>query len=151
MKRRYTSDEQILEAAAQILQERTIRYGEVLDAPQKSARLACAKLGAREHEVFAVMWLDSQLRLLRFEEIFRGTLTQTAVYPREIVKRALDVNAGAALLVHNHPSGRCDPSHADKVLTDGLKKTLALVDVRVIDHLIVSGDQWSSMANMGVM
>ena len=86
-----------------------------------------------------MVWLDSQNRVIAHGELFRGTLTQTSVYPREVVKAALACNAGAAILYHNHPSGLGDPSHADQALTTTLKQALALVDVRVLDHFIVAG------------
>ena len=98
------------------------------------------RLGALPHEVFAVLFLDAQHRLLACEELFRGSLTQTSVYPREVVKRALYFNAAAVILAHNHPSGVSEPSHSDTHLTDMLKKTLALEEVRTIDHFIVGGD-----------
>lgn len=96
-------------------------------------------LGPLHHEVFVALWLDAQNRLIADEELFRGTLTQTAVYPREVVKRALARNAAAVILAHNHPSGVAAPSAADEQLTRGLKQALALVDVRVVDHFIVAG------------
>ena len=98
-------------------------------------RLSLAQL---PHEVFLVLWLDAQNRLIASEELFRGTLTQTSVYPREVVKQALLRNAAAAILAHNHPSGVTEPSAADELLTRNLKQALALVDVRVVDHFIVA-------------
>ena len=92
-----------------------------------------------QHEVFVALWLDAQNRLIASEELFRGTLTQTSVYPREVVKRALANNAGGVILAHNHPSGLAEPSRADEVLTSSLKQALALVDVRLLDHFIVTG------------
>ncbi|WP_126444392.1 RadC family protein [Sulfuricystis multivorans] len=99
-------------------------------------RLALSPL---QHEVFLALWLDAQNRLIADEELFRGTLTQTSVYPREVVKRALARNAAAVILAHNHPSGVAEPSAADEVLTRNLKQALALVDVRLVDHFIVAG------------
>lgn len=90
-----------------------------------------------EHEVFAVFFLDSQLRLIQYRELFQGTLNQTAVYPREVVKEVLRSNAGAVILAHNHPSGKLEPSQVDRQVTEQLKKALELIDVRVLDHLIV--------------
>jgi DNA repair protein RadC len=103
------------------------------------------------HEVFAVMFLDSQNRLISYERFFRGTLTQTAVYPREIVKRALEVNAAAVVLHHNHPSGVCEPSRSDEALTQTVKASLALIDVRVLDHIITSDYGALSMAERGLL
>ncbi|NPC58474.1 RadC family protein [Caenimonas soli] len=103
------------------------------------------------HEVFAVIYLDSQNRLIEYERVFRGTLTQTSVYPREIVKLALVKNAASVVLRHNHPSGMCLPSRADEALTQSLKAALALVDVRVLDHVITSDDGALSMAEKGLL
>lgn len=106
-------------------------------------------LGDREHEVFAAVFLDAQNRVIATEELFRGTLTQTSVYPREVVKRALALNAAGLILAHNHPSGVAEPSQADRWMTDQLKTTLALVDVRTHDHFIVAGTQAVSFAEWG--
>jgi len=100
-------------------------------------RLSLANL---PHEVFIALWLDAQNRLIASEELFRGTLTQTSVYPREVVKRALLHNAGAVILAHNHPSGLAEPSRADEVLTSSLKQALAMIDVKLLDHFIVAGN-----------
>ena len=97
------------------------------------------KLGNIPHEVFLALWLDAQNRLIVSEELFRGTLTQTSVYPREVVKRALEHNAGAVILAHNHPSGLAEPSRADEVLTSSLKLALSMFDVKLLDHFIVAG------------
>ena len=97
------------------------------------------KLGGRPHEVFMALWLDAQNRLLRAEELFTGSLTQTSVYPREVVKAALAHNAAAVILAHNHPSGVAEPSRADEMLTRTLKEALAMVDVKLLDHFIVAG------------
>lgn len=104
-----------------------------------------------DHEVFAVMHLDSQNRLIEYERMFRGTLTQTSVYPREVVKQALAMNAAAVILHHNHPSGTCVPSRADEALTQTLKAALALVDVRVLDHIVTSDGGALSMAERGLL
>ena len=106
------------------------------DAVRDWLRLSLGKL---PHEVFVALWLDAQNRLIASEELFRGTLTQTSVFPREVVKRALANNAGAVILAHNHPSGLAEPSRADEVLTSSLKQALALVDVKLLDHFIVAG------------
>jgi DNA repair protein RadC len=109
-------------------------------------RLHCAGL---QHEVFLVLYLDAHHRLIEAEELFRGTLTQTSVYPREVVKGALARNAAALALAHNHPSGEAEPSRADELLTQTLKSALNLVDVRIIDHFIVAGDKVVSFAECG--
>jgi DNA repair protein RadC len=108
-------------------------------------------LGSRQHEVFACLWLDAQHRVVSVQEPFRGTLTQTSVYPREIVKAALAANAAAVIFAHNHPSGVAQPSQADELLTRTLKEALALVDVKVLDHFIVAGSQAISFAERGLL
>ena len=108
-------------------------------------------LGHREHEVFVCIWLDAQHKVVGAEEAFRGTLTQTSVYPREIVKKALSRNAAAVIFAHNHPSGVAQPSQADELLTRNLKEALALVEVKVLDHFIVAGNQAISFAERGLL
>ena len=108
-------------------------------------------LAARPHEVFAVLFLDAQHKLIALEELFRGTLTQTSVYPREVVLRALHHQAAAVVLAHNHPSGSVQPSSADRSLTNTLKAALALIDVRVLDHIIVGPGAACSMAEEGLL
>ena len=109
------------------------------------------RLGDKPHEVFAVVFLNAQHRVIATEEMFRGTLTQTSVYPREVVIEALRRNAAAVVICHNHPSGSPDPSRADEHLTQSLKSALALVDVRVLDHLIVTRTATVSFAERGLM
>jgi len=108
-------------------------------------------LSGREHEVFVAVMLDAQHRVIASEELFRGTLTQTSVYPREVVKCALRHNAAAVIFAHNHPSGAAEPSHADEMLTRSLKSALSLVDVRVLDHFIVAGSEALSFAERGLL
>ena len=133
-------------AMAEQLQERTI-----FDSPQAVKHYLQLHLAGKKHEVFAVLWLDAQNRLITMDEVFRGTLTQTSVYPREIVKLALHHNAAAVVLAHNHPSGSVQPSRADEALTHTLKTALALVDVRVLDHVIVGAGATLSMAETGLL
>ena len=123
----------------------------VFKNPQRVKEYLQLQLGGRAHEVFAVMFLDAQQRLLRFEEMFRGTLTQTSVYPREVARRALDLHAAAVVFAHNHPSGAAQPSRADEVLTQTLKNALALVDVRVLDHIVVGTGETVSFAERGLL
>ncbi len=124
----------------------------VLSSPQAVRDWLRMSLGGLQHEVFVALWLDAQNRLIATEEIFRGTLTQTSVYPREVVKRALACNAGAVIFAHNHPSGLAEPSTADQMLTSTLKQTLGLIDVKVIDHFIVtSGTEPFSFAERGLI
>lgn len=128
-----------------------MRSGPLMTSPQilrDWLRLYCAKL---ENEVFLVLYLDAQHRLIEAEELFRGTLTQTSVYPREVVKGALARNAAALAVAHNHPSGEAEPSRADEMLTQTLKSALSLVDVRVIDHFVVAGDRVISFAERGLI
>lgn len=124
---------------------------ESLNTPDLMKAFLRCKIGHLSYEVFWVLFLDSQNRLIAAEEMFRGTITQTAVYPREVLKRAMALNAVSVTLSHNHPSGISTPSHADEHLTRTLKTTLALVDVRVLDHIIVCGESTYSMAERGLM
>jgi DNA repair protein RadC len=123
----------------------------VLTSPGKVRDYLRMTLGHLPHEVFLALFLDSQNRLLAAEELFRGTLTQTSVYPREVVKRGLALNAAAIIFAHNHPSGVAEPSRSDELLTASLKQALALVDVRVLDHLIVAASQMVSLAERGLI
>lgn len=133
-------------AIAQQLKER-----EVFGSPDAVKHYLQLHLARKPHEVFAVLFLDAQNRLIAMEELFRGTLTQTSVYPREVVKRALQLEAGAVVLAHNHPSGTVQPSRADEALTQTLKSALALIDVRVLDHVIVAPGDALSMAEKGLL
>ncbi len=140
----------VMEMARRALAQR-LADSPVFESPQRVKDYLQLRLGSLPHEVFAVLFLDAQHRLLRMEELFRGSLSQTSVYPREVVKRALALNAGAVLLAHNHPSGVAEPSRADEHLTQSLKAALALVDVRVLDHLVVGQGQVVSMAERGLL
>jgi DNA repair protein RadC len=128
-----------------------IRETDTLSCPGAVRDYLRLKLADRPHEVFAVVFLDSQHRVLATEEMFRGTLTQTSVYPREVVIEALNRQAAAVILCHNHPSGSATPSRADEALTQTLKSALALVDVRVLDHLIVTHAKVLSFAEVGLL
>ena len=123
----------------------------VFDSPQRVKDYLGLQLAGRSQEVFAVLFLDAQHRLLRLEELFQGTLTQTSVYPREVLKRALALNAGAVVLAHNHPSGLAEPSRADEYLTQTLKTALKMIDVLVLDHIVVGQGQVVSMAERGLL
>jgi len=114
-------------------------------------RYLTLSLANREFEVFHALWLDSRNRLIASEELFRGSLTQTSVYPREVVRRALHHNAAAVIFAHNHPSGVAEPSQADRLLTESLKQALGLVDVRVLDHFVVAGAKTLSFAQHGLL
>ena len=125
--------------------------GPALGAPAAVRDYLRLSLGSRPQEVFVALFLDAQHRVLRIEELFRGTLTQTSVYPREVVKAALSANAAAVIFAHNHPSGVAQPSSADELLTRRLTDALALVDVRVLDHFVVAADHALSFAERGLL
>ncbi len=147
---KYVQLQAVLELARRAIDE-GLRRDAVLNSPDRVRQYLQLQLGRREHEVFAVLFLDAQNRLLKCEELFRGTLTQTSVHPREVVKQALRHNAAAVILAHNHPSGVAEPSRADELLTRALKDALALVEVRVLDHLIVAGNATVSFAERGLI
>lgn len=145
----YARDLAIVEKALSILRGWMTEDRSVFDNPEAVKGYLRLHLGAEPVEHFAVIFLDAQNRAIAFERMFTGTLTQTSVYPREVVQAALRYNASAVILAHNHPSGSVQPSKADEALTNTLKQTLALVDVRVLDHVIVSSTQALSMAERG--
>ncbi len=140
----------VMEMARRALAQR-LRDEPVFDSPAAVKDYLALKLGGHEREVFAVLFVDAQHRLLSLEEMFHGSLSQTSVYPREVVKRALALNAAAVVLAHNHPSGLAEPSRADEFLTQTLRSALALVDVRVLDHVVVGRGQVVSMAERGLV
>ena len=142
----------IIGQALQILEDRlSYKVGRTLFTDPESAKsFARLKLAELEHEVFAIMLLDNQHGLIEYKEMFTGTIDGASVYPREVLKYAMAVNAKACILVHNHPSGITDPSQSDIRLTEKLKETLALVEIRVLDHLIVGTDV-TSMAERGLI
>ena len=128
-----------------------LRTGDALTSPQAVRDYLRLTLAGSQHEVFVALYLDAQHRVLSLEELFRGTLTQTSVYPREVLKAALAANAAAVIFAHNHPSGVAEPSQADELLTRNLKDALALVDVKVLDHFIVAGNRALSFAERGLL
>ena len=130
---------------------RRMRANDSLSSPNAVRDYLRMSLSGREHEVFVVVLLDAQHRVLHCEEMFRGTLTQTSVYPREVVKTALAANAASVIFAHNHPSGVNEPSQADELLTRELKAALALVDVKVLDHFVIAGTQSLSFAERGLL
>jgi len=140
----------VMELARRALAQQ-LKDAPVFDEPQRVKDYLALQLGGRQQEIFAVLFLDSQHRLLHLQEMFYGTLTQTSVYPREVVRQALAHNAGAVVLAHNHPSGVAEPSRADEYLTQTLKSALKLVDVRVLDHIVVGQGQVVSMAERGLV
>jgi DNA repair protein RadC len=140
----------VMELARRALAE-PLRERPVFDAPQQVKDYVALQLAGRAQEVFAVLCLDAQHRLIGFDILFHGSLTQTSVYPREVVRHALKHNAGAVVLAHNHPSGVAEPSRADEYLTQTLKSALQLVDVRVLDHLVVGHGAVVSFAERGLL
>jgi DNA repair protein RadC len=128
-----------------------MRASDVLSSPAATRSFLCARLSHLEYEAFWCLWLDGQNHLIAVEEAFRGTLTQTSVWPREIVKRGLAVNAAGLICSHNHPSGVAEPSRADEFLTNNLKQALAMVDIRLLDHVVVAGNQAVSLAERGLL
>jgi DNA repair protein RadC len=147
---KYAQVHAVLEMSRRALRE-TLDRGPALSSPQTVRDYLRLRLQGLAHEVFVAVFLDAQNRVLEIEELFRGTLTQTSVFPREIVKRALHFNAAAIIFAHNHPSGVAEPSRADEALTQTLKHTLALVDVKVLDHFVVGGDSAMSFAERGLL
>ena len=139
-----------LELARRALKEE-ISSRDALSSPRAVRDYLRLLLSGREQEVFVVLLLDAQHRVIASEELFHGTLTQTSVYPREVVKCALKHNAAAVIFAHNHPSGVAEPSHADEILTRSLKSALALVDVQVLDHFIIAGSSTTSFAERGLL
>jgi DNA repair protein RadC len=140
----------VLELARRSLREQ-LKSGAALTSPGAVRDYLRLALGGKPHEVFVCLYLDAQHRVTRAEELFRGSLTQTSVYPREVVKAALAANAAAVIFAHNHPSGAAQPSQADELLTRQLKEALALVEVKVLDHFIVAGNQTLSFAERGLL
>lgn len=144
-------EDRIVEQAIQILKNRIRRSGPVMSDPGIVRDFLWLKLVDREHEVFAVLYLDNQHQLIDYQEMFRGTIDGASVHPREVVKEALARNAAAVIFVHNHPSGLANPSQADRRITDRLKSAMLLVDIRVLDHLIVGSDEILSFAEQGLL
>ena len=142
--------EEVLSQARRVLSQR-VRRGATMSSPQAVKDYLRLEIGVLEHEVFSVLFMDAQHRIIELRQMFRGTVSQTSVYPREVVKEALSLNAAALILAHNHPSGAAEPSRADEFLTQTLKTALALVDVRVLDHLVVAGADVTSFAERGLL
>ncbi|WP_292975104.1 DNA repair protein RadC [Nitrosomonas sp.] len=140
----------VMEMARRALAEE-LKSGNIMDSPQSVRHYLQLSLGEKPYEVFLGIFLDTRHRTIVTEELFRGTLTQAGVYPREVVKRALFHNAAAMIFAHNHPSGVAEPSKADEVLTQSLKQALALVDVKVLDHFIIGRNETVSFAERGLI
>ena len=147
---KYAQLQAVTEMARRALRE-DIGERDAMSSPQAVREFLRLSLGGRAHEVFVALFLDSQNRLLGSEELFRGTLTQTSVYPREVVKTALRYNAAGVIFAHNHPSGVAEPSRADELLTQTLKQALSLVEIKTLDHFIVAGSRTVSFAERGLL
>ena len=147
---KYVQLQAIFEMSRRALNEQ-MQVKDMLSSPQQVRDFLCLKLGGLSREVFVVLFLDAQNRMIMSEEMFSGTLTQTSVYPREVVKKALHHNAASVIFAHNHPSGIAQPSQADELITKQLKQALALVDVRVLDHFIVAGNTTFSFVERGLL
>lgn len=142
-------DDSVVRKALQILKQRLRRPDVALRSPWDTRRFLRLKLVEREREVCAALFLDNRHRVIAYEELFFGTIDGATVHPREFVKRALELNAAALILAHNHPSGVAEPSHADRSLTERLRQALALVDVRVLDHVVVGAEGEVPFAERG--
>ena len=147
---RELSSGDILTKARELLSEQFCR-GEVISSPDDSREYLVSQLATLEHEVFSVLFLDNRHRIISFDQMFTGTIDGASVHPREVVKRSLQHNAAAVILAHNHPSGIPEPSRADISLTRRLVDALALVDVRVLDHIVVGGVETASFAERGLI
>lgn len=145
---KYAQLKAVMEMARRALKE-DMHQGDALSSPATVRRYLSLLLKDKPHEEFWAVFVDAQNRVTQAEMLFRGTLSQTSVYPREVLKRALEVNAAGIILAHNHPSGVAEPSQSDRLLTQTLKQALALVDVRVLDHFVVAGANGVSFAEMG--
>ena len=145
------SDDDVIRVALSILEHRFGLKRSTLNSPQAVRDYLRLSISDKEHEVFCIAYLDVQNRVIAFEEMFRGTLTQTSVYPREVVKRSLHHNCAAVIFAHNHPSGVAEPSRSDEALTQALKQALALVDVKVLDHFVIGAGAAMSFAERGLL
>lgn len=144
-------EERIIEQAISLLEQRLFQRETALQNPNAVREYLQLKLASKPHEVFAAIFLDTQHRVIAFECLFTGTIDGASVYPREVLKRTLLLNAGALILAHNHPSGVCEPSSADRAITTRLKEALAYIDVRVLDHFIVGDGVPFSFAESGLL
>ncbi len=147
---KYSQLQAVMEMARRALEEK-LKSGDAMSSPKSVRDYLRLSLQGKKHEVFVAIFLDAQNRTIATEELFKGTLTQTSVYPREVVKRALYHNSAAIIFAHNHPSGVAEPSQADEILTQSLKQALALIDVKVLDHFIVGAGTAMSFAERGLI
>ncbi|MBB5319730.1 RadC family protein [Marinobacter oulmenensis] len=147
---KYAQVQAAMEMARRVMDE-PLRQGDPLRSPEDTRRFLTSRLGTYPHEVFAGLFLDNRHRVIRYRELFRGTIDGAAVYPREVVRQALEENAAAVIFAHNHPSGVAEPSPADVSLTRRLKEALGLVDIRVLDHMVIGHGEVISLAERGLM
>ena len=145
------SDDEIIAKALEILARRMRSTGVLMDSPKVVRDWLRLRVGGKPHEEFGCIWINARHEVIEAGEIFRGTLTQTSVYPREVVKEALRHNAAAVIFYHNHPSGAAEPSTADELLTRSLKDALAMVDTKVLDHFVVTATIMTSFAERGLL
>ena len=141
----------IIKRAVKILESRMTQETDFFTSPEDTKNYLRLKLGSNEREVFAVLYLSNRNQLISYEELFHGTIDGATVHVREIMKLGLSLNAAAIICAHNHPSGVCEPSHADEMITKRIKEACALMDIRVLDHLIVSGTDAVSLAERGLI
>ena len=151
IKKPVDKNQQTIDKALEILEDRLRKPGRGFTSPEDTKNYLMLKLATLEHEIFSIMYLDNKHRLIQYADLFRGTINQASVYPREVVKEALKHNAAAVILTHNHPSGIPEPSEDDKRLTARLADALAVLDIRVIDHIIVGGLNTVSFAERGLI
>ena len=147
----YASKEAVIEAAIGFLEENGRSYGDALSSPRQTAEYLRLRIGAAEREVFTVIYLNNQHQVIETEDMFHGTIDGAPVYPREVARRALEHNAAAVIFGHNHPSGMAEPSSADRRITERLQSGLTLLDIRVLDHLIVTEGASYSFAEHGLL
>ncbi|WP_404365331.1 DNA repair protein RadC [Marinobacter sp.] len=147
---KYAQVQAAMEMARRVMDE-PLRQGDPLRSPEDTRSYLRSRLGTFPHEVFAGLFLDNRHRVIRYQELFRGTIDGAAVYPREVVRSALEYNAAAVIFAHNHPSGVAEPSQSDISLTRRLKEALGLVDIRVLDHMVVGHGEVISLAERGLM
>ncbi|KEF30815.1 DNA repair protein RadC [Marinobacter nitratireducens] len=147
---KYAQVQAAMEMARRVMDE-PLRQGDPLRSPEDTRRFLTSRLSTYPHEVFAGLFLDNRHRVIQYHELFRGTIDGAAVYPREVVRQALEHNAAAVIFAHNHPSGVAEPSQADVSLTRRLKEALSLVDIRVLDHMVVGHGEVISLAERGMM
>ncbi len=145
------NSQNLIDSALYVIKKRMKESGVFMENPAEVKAYLILKMAELEHEVFSVLFLDSQHKLICYEEMFRGTINGSSVYPREVAKLALQLNASAVIFSHNHPSGSVVPSGADRKITVELKKSLSLFDIRVLDHIIIGGVNTSSFAELGYL